>query len=224
MIRKVGILRLLALTVLFGSVAVAGPIGSIFFNSNGNPTDVQLILNGTTTINKSNTGWYSDLPSNNQPGGANYVTGFCSNCGGPIFRSFFTFNIPAELIITTASLNINTYIYDSSNPTETLSLFDVSTALASILAGTGGIGAYNDFGTGVLYGSRVYTLADQNLFRTISLNASAVSAIQQQQGGTFVLGGSLDAVAVPEPSSLALVAGVLGFLALRHATRRTRRP
>jgi hypothetical protein len=185
---------------------------------------VQLILNGAITINASNTGWYTSANTNNQPGGANYITGLCSNCGGPTFRDFLAFNIPGETTITTATLNINTYIYDSINATETLGLFDVSTPLATLIAGTGGLAAYNDLGSGVLYGSRVYTAADQNLFRTISLNASAISAIQQSSGGSFVMGGALQDQVIPEPSTLVLMASALGLLAAHRVTKRIRRP
>jgi len=216
--------RFWILVALTASLGTAGPIGSIFFNSLGSPGDVQLILNGAITINASNTGWYTSANTNNQPGGANYITGLCSNCGGPTFRDFLAFNIPGETTITTATLNINTYIYDSINATETLGLFDVSTPLATLIAGTGGLAAYNDLGSGVLYGSRVYTAADQNLFRTISLNASAISAIQQSTGGSFVMGGALQDQVIPEPSTLVLMASALGLLAAHRATKRIRRP
>jgi len=216
--------RFCVLVALTASLGAAGPIGSIFFNSLGVAGDAQLILNGTTTINASNTGWYTSANTTNEPGGANYITGLCSNCGGPTFRDFFAFTIPAEITVTTATLNVNTYIYDSTNPSETLGLFDVSTPLATLLAGTGGLAAYNDFGSGVLYGSRVYTSADQNLFRTVSLNASAISAIQQSAGGSFVMGGALQDQVIPEPSTLVLMASALGLLAAHRATKRIRRP
>jgi len=216
--------RFWILVVLTASLGAAGPIGSIFFNSLGNPGDVQLILNGTTTINASNTGWYTSANTTNQPGGTNYITGLCSNCGGPTFRDFFAFNIPGETTVTTATLNVNTYVYDSINASETLGLFDVSTPLATLIAGTGGLAAYNDLGSGVSYGSRVYTLADQNLFRTISLNASAIAAIQQSTGGSFVMGGALQDQAIPEPSTLLLMASALGLLAAHRVAKRIRRP
>lgn len=224
MSRERSILRFLIIAGMTASLGVAGSIGSIFFSSNGgNSGDVQLILNGTTTINAANTGWYQNAGLSNQPEGTNYITGLCSTCGGPIYRDFFVFNIPRGITVTSASLNIDTYVYDSVNPTETLSLFDVTTSLSSLVAGTGGLAAYNDLGSGVFYGSRVYTPADQNLFREFALDAAAVSAIQQSIGGSFAMGGSLDAAAVPEPSTLALMAGALSLLAVRRATKRSGR-
>ncbi|HKV98225.1 MAG TPA: PEP-CTERM sorting domain-containing protein [Vicinamibacterales bacterium] len=208
----------LSMVCAFQSRAEAG---SIFFNSLGNPGDVQLILNGGITLNASATGWYRESGTSNEPGGANYITGLCSNCGaGGLFRDLFIFNVPVGIAVTSASVRINTYIYDSLNPTETLSLFDVSTNLGSLLAGTGGVAAYTDLGTGVVYGSRVYTAADQNLFETFALNAAAVGAIQNSLGSSFAMGGSLDSAAVPEPSTFALVFGALGLLRARRVAGR----
>jgi hypothetical protein len=211
----------LAAAVFASSSVLAAPTGSIFFNSNPVFGDVVLILNGTLGINASNTGWYRDSGAGNQPGGSNFIAGLCSNCGSSLFRDFLAFTIPAGLTVTSAALRVNTFTYDSLNASEVFSLFDVSTSLTSILAGTGGVAAYDDFGTGVSYGSRVYTAADSGQFRSIGLNAAAVNAIQNSSGQSFVMGGVLDdATTVPEPSTVALVLGAFGMLAAQGAARR----
>lgn len=211
----------LVVAVLASSSALASPTGSIFFGSNPQPGDVQLILNGTTSIDASNTGWYRDTGVGNQPGGINFITGLCSDCGSPLFRNFLAFSIPAQLTVTSAILQVNTFVYDSLNASELFSLFDVSTSLASLLAGTGGVAAYADFGTGVSYGSRVYTAADSGQLRSIGLNAAAVNAIQNSAGQSFVTGGVLDDVTtVPEPATVALVLGAIGMLAAQSVARR----
>lgn len=216
--------RLLALAlgilVVTAASAIAAPTGSIFFSSDGGAggSNVQLILNGGGPINSADSGWYTDAGLHN-PNNTNYINGLCSNCGGAIFRDFFVFNIPVGLTVTSATLFLDTFIYDSLSASETLTLFDVSTNLNSLLGGTGGIAAYNDLGSGVSYGSRVYTLADQNLFRSITLNAAALAAIQASAGGLFALGGALESQAVPEPSTLSLLGVSLAALIARRRTR-----
>ncbi|PNJ95537.1 hypothetical protein, partial [Cylindrospermopsis raciborskii] len=54
-----------------------------------------------------------------------------------------------------------------------------------------------DLGDGTVYGSRVYTNADDNLHRTIDLNGAAISALTAKSGQAFALGGlvtSLDGI------------------------------
>ncbi len=88
-----------------------------------------------------------------------YGTGWHSGLPGEA-RSFFSFNLAGVTgTIISATMHLQTApgfgSYLSGDPTETLSLFDVSTAIASLSGGSGGIPAFTDLGTGTVFGSLV---------------------------------------------------------------------
>ncbi|MFM6198397.1 MAG: hypothetical protein ACKPE1_04490, partial [Dolichospermum sp.] len=69
---------------------------------------------------------------------------------------------------------------------------DVTTAVPTLTAGGSGLTAiYADLGDGAIYGSRDYKNEDDNLIRTIDLNAAAISALTAKSGQAFALGGLL---------------------------------
>jgi len=107
-------------------------------------------------------------------------------------RNFFIFDLSGVSgPVTSATLRISTRNFSSADPTETYTVFDVSTSPTSLAGGTGGVGAFNDLGSGVSYGSRIYSEPDQGLLRDILLNASAIAAIEGSLGGNFALGGAV---------------------------------
>ncbi|MFM6723414.1 MAG: Calx-beta domain-containing protein, partial [Dolichospermum sp.] len=187
------------LTVLAGSGYTPGSLGTNVGSpsSKGNITPsssatVSITDNdtgGTITLNAADTGWYSSTGFHD-PTNTNYVAG---NFGIELWRNWFTFNLPTLTApIISAQLRVNTYDYDSPQISETYELRDVTTAVPTLTAGGSGRTAiYADLGDGAIYGSRTYTNADDNQFRTIDLNAAAISALTAKSGQAFALGGLL---------------------------------
>ncbi len=131
-----------------------------------------------TTIDAANRGW---IQPNGDTGGtgdsdSNFLTGeFPSDSDGE-FRSWFQFSIPAlsgpitsaQLILETAEVQVDQV------PFMTLSI----TSLPSVFG-------FTDLGTGTVYGSRVYSAADDHVIQVISLTAAALTDISASELGTF---------------------------------------
>ncbi len=191
------------LTVLAGSGYTPGSLGNksgsaTASQGNGNLAasatvsiaDDEPPLN-TITLNAADTGWY-DSTGFHGPTNPNYIVGDNEN-PNILYRNWFTFNLPTLTApIISAQLKVNTYDYDSLQTSETYELRDVTTAVPTLTAGGSGKTAiYADLGDGATYGSRTYTNADDNEFRTIDLNAAAISALTAKSGQAFALGGLL---------------------------------
>ncbi|MFM6345455.1 MAG: hypothetical protein ACKPFK_09955, partial [Dolichospermum sp.] len=177
------------LTVLAGSGYTPGSLGNKSGSataSQGNVTPsssatVSIADNdtgGTITLNAADTGWYNNTGFHD-PTNPNYIVGDGTNPLYPLYRNWFTFNLPTLTApIISAQLKVNTYDYDSPQTSETYQLQEVTTAVPTLTAGGSGKTAiYADLGDGAIYGSRTYTNADDNQFRTIDLNAAAISAL-----------------------------------------------
>ena len=77
---------------------------------------------------------------------------------------------------------------------KTLSLFDVSTALASLAGGSGSIPAFTDLGTGTVFGSLVVDNA-AGQFIDITLNPAGLTYLNGLGGGTGIFGASITTLA-----------------------------
>jgi hypothetical protein len=196
----------------------------------------------TITLSATGQGWINNGShgSNGNTSTNNYIMGNCGvgDCAAGEFRNFFQFSIPSlSGTIISADLVLYTYV----------TVLDQSPSLTYQVTSLPADFGFNDLGTGTVYGTRIYTGADANLFESIALNADALHDIAAAAGGTFGLGGrvtsetTFDASApdqevfggsrgsqelvinvssVPEPASLLLFcSGVLGL-----AVWRRRRP
>ncbi len=195
---------------------------------------------GTTTTNTFERGWYVDTGTHD-PTNDSY---FAGTDFGSSLHDFFAFNIVSPVPGQTYSAaTLNLYNPGSTAAiSDVFELWDYTGGIASLIAGSGGIAAYNDLGTGISFGTTMFSTADDATTLSIVLNSEAVSAINAASGGQFVIGGSvlsganflfgnsktnnpadgrtsltLTTSAVPEPSSLVmLMCGVTGFSVLRR--------
>lgn len=146
----------------------------------------------TVTINSFDNGWYR---SNGEHGDNN------SNIiDRPINNNFFAFDLTGVSLpsITSAVLTIfaGNGSYLTGDASETMNFYDVSTDIDSLLAGTGGVAAFNDLGSGTLYGAAtVQTPQSRGTMPqvTSTLTTSAVAALVGALNGTdkrFVVGGN----------------------------------
>jgi hypothetical protein len=144
-------------------------------------------------------GWY-DITGSHNPFNDNYAVGDDRGyglCGATTcfndYRNFFVFDLSGvtqPISSAKLALNVPLAAYESSDPSENYELHDVVTPIAALIDGTGGVAAHADLGSGVVYGSRTMTAADMESVVEITLNSSAVSALNSTHG-LFGIGGSL---------------------------------
>ena len=203
----------------------------------------------TVVINHTNRGWYDDtgssLPNNLSYAVGDYRGGGCVPCVGDM-RNFIVFDL-SGVSQPIVSAKIAGFIpgptgYQSGDPSENLELHDVITPIATLINGAGGLAAHADLGSGVVYGSRTMTNADEGSVVEIELNAAAIAALNSSHG-LFGIGGSITTLdslpnaeftfgngrgditelrltLVPEPGCLALaIFGAMIFGVSRSRTR-----
>ncbi|WP_308411364.1 Calx-beta domain-containing protein, partial [Cylindrospermopsis raciborskii] len=194
------------LTVIAGSSYIVVGLGTndaIASQGNGVASSATVSIadndtSSTITLNATDTGWY-DSTGYHDPSNTNYLVGDSQLSDAKLYRNWFSFNLPTlNAPIVSAQLKLKTFDYESLHTNETYELREVTTSIPILIAGGSGKTAiYTDLGDGTVYGSRVYTNADDNLHRTIDLNGAAISALTAKIGQAFALGGlvtSLDGI------------------------------
>jgi hypothetical protein len=139
------------------------------------------------------TGWYDSTGTHN-PANANYIAGWYHSGGDIGYHDWFAFNVPVlPGALATASLVVNAYNVVAPLGTLGYELRDVSTPVATLVAGGSGLtNIYNDLGDGVIYGTRTFSTNESNLSVTIPLNSAAVAALSAAQGQAFAFGGQVN--------------------------------
>ncbi|HSG30320.1 MAG TPA: IPTL-CTERM sorting domain-containing protein [Thermodesulfobacteriota bacterium] len=145
-------------------------------------------------INTTERGWYDNL-GDHTPSNTNYIAGAENN---EIFHDFFVFDLSSTQICAASLVLFNPNVgpgpfpgYISPDPTETFSIYDVTTNIANLIAGTAGVAAYNDLGGGVSFGSTTVSAADNGQFVTVNLNNDGINALNAAAGGQIAIGGAL---------------------------------
>lgn len=195
------------------------------------------------TLDATASGFYTQTGATQS---GNYAVGWYNGFAAEELRDYFLFDLTGITgTITGATLklqNINALgnvMSLGADPNETLAIFDVSTALASLSNGSGGIAAYTDLGSGTSFGSVVHGRFDAtpvevvfNVQGLAYLNSNlgavgfggALTSLTKGQGAEALFNSSngtmmrqlivttADANDVPEPSAALL--GLLGLLPL----------
>lgn len=151
---------------------------------------------GFVQINSVERGFYTSTGSHT-PGSDNYSVG-----SSDAWRNFLVFDLtsidPGETILS-ASVRLLNPTADWFTNAATYSLFDVSTPISTLTDGTAGVAAFNDLGSGTLLGSQVIPAGSgiidplaSGLPVVVTLNATAVAALNASIGGVIAFGGRLD--------------------------------
>jgi hypothetical protein len=163
------------------------------------------VLAETIVINYTDRGWYDPI-GRHFPSNTNYIVGDdrSASCGSYCnisiyndYHNFFVFDLAAVTQpIDSATLAV--FVpgplggkgFVSSDPSENYELHDVITPIGALVAGTGGVTAHTDLGSGVIYGSRTMIAADNGKVVEITLNSDAIAAMNSTHG-LFGIGGSI---------------------------------
>lgn len=189
------LLLIMCLLVSFASVTFFNARESEASIRSPNITSVtkEIIVN----LSYTDSGWYEESGSHT-PDNLNYLVGKCGApyCidGAAIFRNFFVFDLaPVPGTILTATLEVENHEtgFESSQPSETWTIYEVSTPVNTLVTSTSSEAIYADLGSGTVFGSAQVSAASNGELVTVPLNNDAVSALNAAIGNTFAVGGAL---------------------------------
>lgn len=147
-------------------------------NSNGIPDDCE--GPPPTTRNAVHRGWwrsdgFHDSFINNTFTGRVISSGL-------ILNTYFIFDLSGLGNPSIATLRLEIHGYFGSDPSETITVYDVSTPAATLEASGTDIGIFNDLGSGNVYATFVVRPSDVGTVLEIPLNSQAIADIRNSSG------------------------------------------
>jgi hypothetical protein len=140
----------------------------------------------TFVISAFSQGWINQTGSGN--GGtstSNYIAGNCSSCTTPgEYRNFFEFNIP---VLGGTIVDAHLTLFTGTNDADGINVSQDPSGLIYQVTSLSSL-TFAGLGTGTVYGSRTYTIADRAMSLSIDLDAAALGALDGG-GQNFSVGG-----------------------------------
>ncbi len=118
--------------------------------------------------------------------------GVGANFGGTQVRNFFVFDLSdIDGEIVDAQLKYTFTEYESPDPFESYTLYDITIPLPGLLDGSAENDAYLDLGTGAEYGDATFLPSQENTPFLIQLNSIAIQSLNDAPAGLWGLGGAI---------------------------------
>lgn len=156
-------------------------------------------MGATFFVDPAERGWFNETPDDNGTAPTNnYIAGIC--CGNGEYRNFFEFAIPVlDGPVVAVNFLIDAANYISPDASETYQITSIP-----------GVFGFTDLGTGTVWGSRVYTEADEGNTTTIAFNGAGIAAVVS--GGTLQFGGRLTTIGQTTAEEAIFSSSSAGFL------------
>jgi hypothetical protein len=153
----------------------------------------------TLTLSAIDSGWWDDTGFHDDFNN-NYITGKFATA---TFGDFFVFDLASlSQPITGAQLRVfnPSNGFFSADPSETYTLFDITTPIPNMRAtGTGQVAIFDDLRSGTPFGSTVVTNASNGQIVTVNLNAAGIADLNSRLGNQAALGGTITTLRADTP-------------------------
>jgi hypothetical protein len=141
------------------------------------------------TLTAIDQGWINGgLGGFSVPALQNYATG---RYGGNEVRTYFIFDLSNAKVFSSAELQLAGLGLLTDQSSERVTLFAVDTDPSVLQAATGGMAAFDDLGSGTVFGSLDVTATQARGPQEFNLNSDTLNAINNARGGLFAMGAAI---------------------------------